>query len=51
MTDKQIPKIAARRPASSMPEWAVLERSLIALLSKINCDLVDLPSTPWGWAV
>lgn len=49
MADKGIPKIATRRPAPSMPEWAILERSLIALAKRYgeiysarlrNCDTV-----------
>ena len=34
MTHKQIPKITSHRPAASVPEWAVLERSLIALMNQ-----------------
>jgi len=34
MTRNKIAKIAVHRSAASMPEWAVLERSLISLMNQ-----------------
>lgn len=34
MTAREMPRINAHRPAAAMPEWAVLERSLIELMNQ-----------------
>jgi hypothetical protein len=34
VTDRPIPRLAARQPAAAMPEWALLERSLISLMNQ-----------------
>ena len=48
MTENQIPKIAAHRPSPSMPEWAVLERSLISLMNKSEDILLEHYLMPNG---
>lgn len=48
MADKGIPKITTRGPAPSMPEWAILERSLIALMNKSEDLLIEHYLMPNG---
>ena len=48
MTDKKIPKIVANRPAPSMPEWAVLERSLIDLMNRSEDIILEHYLLPNG---
>jgi hypothetical protein len=48
MPDTKIPKITARRPASKMPEWAILQRSLIALMNESEDLLIEHYLQPNG---
>ncbi len=48
MSTRQIPEIAAHRPAPAMPEWAMLERSLIALMNKSEDILLENYLMPNG---
>ena len=48
MTSRTIPRITARKPAASMPEWAILERSLIALMNTSEDLLLEHYLMPNG---
>ena len=48
MADRQIPRIAAHRPSSSLPQWAVLQRSLIALMDESEDILLEHYLKPNG---
>lgn len=48
MVGREIPKIAVHRPSPSMPEWAVLERSLIALMNRSEDIILENYLKPNG---
>ncbi len=48
MVDRGIPKIAVKKPAPAMPEWAILERSLIALMNQSEGLLIENYLMPNG---
>jgi hypothetical protein len=48
MPDRQIPLIRACKPAPTMPEWAILERSLIALMNRSEDLLLEHYLQPNG---
>ncbi|MDA0335968.1 MAG: hypothetical protein O2782_12435, partial [bacterium] len=48
MTDTPIPKITTHRPATTMPEWAVLQRSLLALMNQSEDIILEHYLQPNG---